>query len=286
MRAAVLRCPAIISIIYLFAGFLFGCASIAGDDIDSPEEASMNYRRTIEFSGYRWQVKESPFPVGPGPNYFSASSRNVGQDEEGRLILSVTERKDRWFCAEVICERSFGYGTYLFQVSAVPALFDSQLVAGFFIYDTDPAYEHREIDIEFSRWGKEKNPNSQYVIQPAAAAGNMFRFTIPPEMRNSTHCIRWTPDALSFFSYDGHISLGELAHERPFSRWTWEGSQVPPPGNEHVRINCYLYQGKAPHLDSGNSAGTYRKETGIGPLSIRVDGFSFLKITSSSRNVR
>ncbi len=277
--------PKVFLLLIFFCGvFLFGCASISGDDIDQPETDAVNYKRIIDFSSYSWQVKESRYPVGPGPNYFSASRRNVSLDEKGRLILAATERNGRWFCAEVICEESLGFGTYVFHVSASPARFDKQLVAGLFLYDIDPEYEHREIDIEFSRWGKEENLNSQYVVQPASVHGNKFRFDYLPEAGSSTHCIHWFPASITFLSYAGHLSPGRLEHEEPYARWVWKGPAVPPPGDEHVRINCYLYQGRPPLSQAADDGGPSKQPAaGFSPLSFRVDGFFFLKDTAGAR---
>src|SRR5438067_10871709 len=79
--------------------------------------------RTISFSGYSWAVKSSHGKVGPGPNSFSSSSQNVWVDGQGRVHLAITRSRNRWYCAEVLATRSFGYGTYTFTLdSPVDAL--------------------------------------------------------------------------------------------------------------------------------------------------------------------
>src|SRR5437879_1596093 len=70
---------------------------------------------SISFSGFEWKVKSSLKRVGPGPNYFS--KENVWIDAQGRLHLKISSSKDdegnlRWYCAEVVSQSSFGYGTY------------------------------------------------------------------------------------------------------------------------------------------------------------------------------
>ena len=46
--------------------------------------------------------------------------------------------------------------------------FDKNVVAGLFTYENDTA----EIDIEFSKWNKEENEDSQFVIQPGSIPEN------------------------------------------------------------------------------------------------------------------
>ena len=85
--------------------------------------AGAQYPTTIQFSGYTWMVKKSAGKVGPGPNYFSDSTANVFVDTAGRLHLRMTKSRNKWYCAEVICTQSLGYGTYRFYLdSAVDAL--------------------------------------------------------------------------------------------------------------------------------------------------------------------
>ena len=68
--------------------------------------------RYIHFSGYRWKVKTSDQPMNPGNNYFSDSSENVWIDETGKLHLRITNRNEKWQCAEVICQEKIVYGKY------------------------------------------------------------------------------------------------------------------------------------------------------------------------------
>src|SRR5258708_3441244 len=108
--------------------------------------------RRLRFSGYDWTVKSSDGRVGPGPNYFSDSNDNVLVDAQGRLHLLITQPNGRWYCAEVISIRSFGYGTYRFYLDTNLDNLDPQIVLGMFTWNDAPAYNHREIDIEVSRW--------------------------------------------------------------------------------------------------------------------------------------
>ncbi|HNR30783.1 MAG TPA: hypothetical protein PKI11_07820, partial [Candidatus Hydrogenedentes bacterium] len=109
--------------------------------------------RLLFFSGREWRVKRAAAPVGPGPNLFSDGLDNVWLDRAGRLHLRIGNEGGVFRCAEVISLESFGYGAYVFHLdSAVDAL-DLNAVLGLFTWSDEAAYNHREIDIEFARWG-------------------------------------------------------------------------------------------------------------------------------------
>ena len=63
---------------------------------------NISAKEKIDFSGYTWQVKHSvDYSIGPGPNYWSASGRNVEVDEAGHLHLRLNEHRGRWYATEV-----------------------------------------------------------------------------------------------------------------------------------------------------------------------------------------
>ena len=74
--------------------------------------------RWIGFSGYDWWVKASSGTnqLGPGPNYFSDNTNNVWTDAQGWLHLRITNRSNQWQCAEIVSARTFGYGSYRFEL--------------------------------------------------------------------------------------------------------------------------------------------------------------------------
>jgi len=242
---------------------------IAGGDSVVPPEivaqavASIEVTRTasgatrvITFSGYEWTVKKSTNPVGPpaSGNYFSDSPENVWVDLQGRLHLKITRRGGKWYCPEVICSRSLGYGTYRFTLESDIAALDKNVVLGMFTWDDDPTSAHREIDIEFSRWGQAGDPNSQYVVQPWDQAGHRYRFTCPSISGQSVHSLVWAAGSVTFTSTHGQTQLGS---------WIFDGAGVPTSGAEHPRINLWLLNGSsAPPSDE--------KE-----VEITVTGFEF-----------
>ena len=192
--------------------------------------------RTIEFSGYTWDVKSSSGKVGPGPNYFSSAPDNVWVDAQGYLHLRITTAKRRWYAAEVVNRASLGLGTYTWVLdSAVDAL-DPSVVLGLFTWNDDPAFNHRELDIEFARWGSAADPtNGQFVVQPYDTPGNLRRITQAAGATQSTQSFTWAKDLVSFSSSAASPSA-----------WVYTGPDVPQPGGEHARINLWLFRGQAP----------------------------------------
>ena len=88
--------------------------------------------RWIGFSGYDWWAKVSPGLIGPGPNYFSDSTNNVWLDGQGRLHLRITNRSNQWQCAEIVTKRTFGYGSYRFELDSAVSAIDPNVVLGLF----------------------------------------------------------------------------------------------------------------------------------------------------------
>jgi hypothetical protein len=196
--------------------------------------------RTISFSGIDWTVKSSQGELwGPGPNNFSDTLNNVWVDEQGRLHLKITNEGGVWKCAEVIAQQSFGHGTYRFTLATDVADLDPNVVLGLFTWNDDPAFNHREIDIEFSRWGDPGDPtNAQYTVQPYTASANLKRWMLNPGYATTAHSFRWTKNSITFASSSGGNSLQQWNYTRR--------NGVPKPGGENPRINLWLFQGAAP----------------------------------------
>jgi len=246
--------------------FLFSCSSKdeegidPGEDHSSDEEAydeltekdliqevasaEFDYSATggkIFFSGYEWDVKSSVnSSIGPGPNYFSMSKENVWVDKNGSLHLKITKRNDKWFVSSVSLTEPQGFGRYIVYVSSETELLDPNIVAGLFLYKTDD----QEVDIEFSKWGQEKNRNTQFAIQPGDRAGNKNRFDVWTEGYKTTHFIDWEKDSIRFGSYKG-VTL-HPKEENIFSTWTYKGKDNPGETGEKFIINFWLFRGNPP----------------------------------------
>lgn len=216
--------------------------------------------RTLEFSGYTWQVKASEYPIGPGPNYFSDRPEDVWVDGQGRLHLRIAQHNGRWYATEVINTASLGHGIYTFTLASPVDALDPNAVLGLFTWDeTTPEHAYREQDIEFSRWGDPTAANAQYVVQPWDRAGNRYRFTLPAGQPLTAHRFDWQPDHISFSSYAWNDLWQEFVDQ--LAAWQYTGPDVHPAGGENARINFWLLDGKAP--------------TDGQPLEIIVESFSF-----------
>ena len=225
---------------------LLSGAAILPTEIYSKAFASMeiirneteNYR-ILSFSGYEWRVKKSTGLVGPGPNYFSDSPENVWVDSQGLLHLKIRNEGNVWKCSEVILQKNLGYGTYTFETKGRVDIIDKNAVLGLFTWDDDPAQNHREIDIEISKWGQDTNQNSQFVVQPWTVSENMHRFNLqlPNTETITSHSFDWSSGSIFFQT----LRDGSLVES-----WNYTGSYIPAPGKENARINLWLNETAAP----------------------------------------
>jgi hypothetical protein len=214
--------------------------------------------RTLQFSGYTWNVKASETPVGPGSNYFSAREEDVWVDGSGRLHLRIAQHDGRWYASEVFTRDTLGYGVYTFTLSSRVDQLDKNVVLGLFTWDeAAPAYNYREIDIEFSRWGEAAGDNTQYVVQPWDHPGNRHRFDLVLAGDDSTHGFAWSADSVRFASLAGHPPGA------PLETWQYTGPDIPPDGAAQARINLWLYQSSSP--SDGQAA------------EVIVEGFQFVR---------
>jgi hypothetical protein len=186
--------------------------------------------RIITFSDYQWSIRECDSLCGPGPNYFSDSPENVWLDPQGFLHLKITRADTVWNCAEVIMQQSLGYGTYKFQIGKVERP-DRLSVIDLFTWAEDPADNHRQIDIELAGCTQQDNNNSQYDIQPDDENGNRHRFNLNYN-QSATHSFSWSSDEVYFESDDPYKMM--------LQSWTYQGLDLPAPGNESPRINLRL----------------------------------------------
>jgi hypothetical protein len=189
--------------------------------------------RCVQFAGYEWRVKSSA-SFGPGPNAWSDDPGNVWVDADG-LHLKITNRNGRWYASEVILNRpSLGYGTYTFRTRGNIDALDDRIVLGLFTYDyLDPAFSHREIDIEFSKsLGVPPRQVGHFTVQPYTSPTNTYDFPSRLTGPIDTHVFEWRQDRITFSSGTEH--------------WTFAGSGLPSPGAEHVRANVWLFDGAPP----------------------------------------
>ncbi len=155
--------------------------------LSSEASAAAKPHGTLTFSGYTWTIKKSgAHRVGPGPNYFS--KKNAWVDSSGRLHLAITKVGRHWAVGEVVNTRSLGYGTYTWVLASRVDNLDPNMVLGLFTYDSNPAYNNREIDIEASRSGQCVGPH-QRAIRRAALPTNCQPASDHPGIVATRHAV-------------------------------------------------------------------------------------------------
>jgi hypothetical protein len=199
----------------------------------------------VRFAGYDWVVKKSDRFDPGGNKWDDEASTTVWVDADG-LHLKLWKRVfpdgvTFWYCAEVMLNESLGYGKYSVDVASKTGTLDRNAVLGIFTYDyNDPAFSHRELDIEFStQLGT--GTYGHFTVQPYQPAYNNHGFN---SSETGTHSIEWRPDKIIFQS-GGESWLyvpGVTPAGIPFG-------QVPVPGSEHFRLNLWLFDHRPPAND-------------------------------------
>ena len=213
-------------------GGIVSVASTKG--VPSPSDTTEAIK-TIHFSGYDWKVRTIKSERGGALHVYAPA--NVWTDEKGFLHLKIARESDQWICSEVNLARSFGYGTYLFVVQDVSHLEPATALSMFTWSDLGAEQNHREMDIEISRWGDPASENAQYVVQPYYVPANVVRFTAPPGPL--TYSFRWEPDSISFETTRGAVREG---HAHPIAAHVFT-SEIPSAGEEaaHIHLCTFTY---------------------------------------------
>lgn len=250
--------------------FLSVCLS-ACEQSDPPPLANPDDTGDFHFSGYYWNIKNSNDSItGPGSNYFANSADNVWLDQDSLLHLRITRRNNKWYCSEVISSKEFGYGTYVFTIVSDLTTINEKTVFGLFTWSDYTFMEqaNSEVDIEFSHWN---NINDSllltYSVQPvwfdnpSPYVERTRRPQIPVRLLKTvaTHVFTWTPDSISWNSYEGD----QYPAGNKFASWYFdrtnpartkmEGGRtsmpivIPAPlSSTNVRFNLWLLNGQAP----------------------------------------
>jgi hypothetical protein len=195
------------------------------------------YPDKVVWNGATWTVKTSRSAVGPGPNLFDKA--NVSVDSQGNLRLRVARNAaGQWSCAEAIGPAAYGYGTYTFELASPVTGLDPNVVLGLFTWSDRAQQANREIDIEFAKWGNAADPtDAQFVVQPYNLQNHMYRF-VAPTSTTSTHVFEWRAGQITWRSFNGDGTLRDA--------YSYSGSDVPTSRDERVRLNLWLFQGRAP----------------------------------------
>ncbi|MCF7889798.1 hypothetical protein K9M78_01105 [Candidatus Bipolaricaulota bacterium] len=200
--------------------------------------------RTIQFSGYTWEVKNfTEYKRGPGPNYFSDNERNVWVDAQGNLHLRIEKREGKWHCAEVYLKKDLGYGLYTFTVREFKERFDPNAVLGLFVYEG----KNREIDVEVSYWGDLNRPNATFALQPTYLEGHKDYFEVGVEELPIKFGFRWKPNRIAYWA-----NASEDGTRKQFAKpeYSWShshlGYHVPTERDLKTHINLWLFKGEPP----------------------------------------
>ena len=214
-------------------GAVLAVASVEGAKSAAPP-------KTITFSGYQWEIRESISNRAGTINQFDES--NVWTDQSGLLHLRVAGRPSQWTSGEVRLSRSLGYGSYRFVVRDVSRLEPAAVLSFFTWDDKGPP---REMDIEISRWGESENKNAQYVVQPYFVAANTMRFDAPGG--TLTHWMAWESGRVTFRTDRGSSpKMRSGVAEHVFT------SGVPSPGDERIHLNLYVFNNQRNPLRQGS----------------------------------
>jgi hypothetical protein len=193
--------------------------------------------KTIHFSGYEWKVRTASSNWGGSENTYDPA--NVWTDAGGALHLKIANASGKWTCGEVSLTRSLGYGSYRFVVRESSRLEPAAVLSMFTWDDSYQDPNHREIDLEITRWGDPLSKNAQYGIQPYYVPANVNRFMAPSGIL--TYSFQWEPGTISFRTIRG-TSAGNESH--PVADHVFS-SGVPTPGGESVHMNLYIYKNAA-----------------------------------------
>ena len=249
--------------------------------------------RGFHWSGFDWRVKASTFPVGPGPNYFSDSTNNVSLDAQGRLHLRITHVAGLWQCAEIVLQRTLGYGTYAYHIASPVDALDPHLVLGLFTWSDQPAYTNREMDFEGGRWSYPGDyQDAQFVRQPYYLPGQLVRYRIPPFATNSIPSMNWQTNVINFLCTTGTTAVVpvptnallnpgfELGTGSVASNWTQFGFVFRSSTNEIVSplialAGTYSLKMFGPFNANSGTSGAFQNLSASPGQIWRTTGFAF-----------
>jgi hypothetical protein len=172
---------------------------------------------------------------------------NAWTDASGALHLRIKKRAGRWSCAEVVLNRSLGYGTYTTVVRDTSQL-EPAAVLSLTTFDDWGGEQHfREMDVAMSRWGDAtSNNNAQYNIQPFYIPGNQASFVAPAG--TLTHVLHWDAGRASFKTVRGSsiVPGAPVVSEHTFT------SHVPTPGKETFQLLFYVVDSEKSPMQKEN----------------------------------
>jgi hypothetical protein len=201
--------------------------------------------KPLKFSGYDWDIRTIASDRGGTNNLYDPD--NAWADSDGALHLRIKKKGDAWSCAEMVLNRSLGYGTYVVTVRDTSHLEPATVFSMNTFDDWGGDQYYREMDLEVSRWGDvTKKDNAQYGIQPFYMPGNVFAFEEPSG--TLTHVMRWESGRVSFKTFRGRSIASEA---QPISEHEFI-SGIPTPGQERVQLFFYVVASEKNPLQRGS----------------------------------
>jgi hypothetical protein len=199
--------------------------------------------RLIYWSGGIWLVFPDSSNGPDGPHTLSDSTKAAYVDAKGRLHLAATKVGGKWRGVQLESLNPLNYGTYSFVTATSVAKLARPLVLGMFIYRPSDVRYTNEIDLEDSRslTGLGYPRDAQYVVQPYTVKSHIHRYDIRRSVTVTRQQFTWKPGRVTFVT-----RAGRSATARRLSHFSYSGSAVPQPANEHVYINLHLHTKHAP----------------------------------------
>jgi hypothetical protein len=187
----------------------------------------------IKFSGYDWGIRTIAGDRGGLNSPYDGD--NGWTDAKGALHLRIKRKGNKWACAEVVMDRSLGYGTYIFTVADTSHLEPAAVLSLNTFDDFGGEQNYREVDVELSKWGDaDSKYNAQFGIQPFYVPGNVARFTTPAG--TMTYSFHWEPGRAEFVAVRGNsLHAGApVVSQHVFT------SGVPSSGHEKMQFLFYV----------------------------------------------
>jgi len=159
----------------------------------------------------------------------------------------MRQENGQWHCAEVISTEPTQFGIHRFYIDGRVDKLDKNVVFGAFVYQDFPLPQRqKEIDIEFSRFGRADADNLWYVVWGPGDDHDPHSSSFLLNGDFSTHSFDWQPSQIVFGSHHGHYNEPP-APNYVIADWAYTGDYIPHEvENLHIHINLWLFRGRAP----------------------------------------
>ncbi len=209
-----------------------------------------------------WQSKNGTHGPGPKiPNQWDKS--NVIVNENGELLLKISNHKGQWYSSEVRTKECAKYGTYILDMVLLDSIhldvLDANIIIGVFFYE---GINEKEFDIEFAKWGypNEIRNTECSIHSPLGSYSSLFHTGSVNDTneeliyRKLRAQILWTANQITykvFRTIVGDAGMGnwELQGEWKFSSnyENYDSNFIPKEtDNMHLHFNFWLMNGLKP----------------------------------------